>query len=488
MADHSSQSERRRIVVVGGGITGLSAAHRLIELSQQQGASVEVILLEASSRCGGVFGSERIGDYLIERGADSFITNKPWGVNLCRRLGLEGELISTDDRYRRSLILHRGKPVQTPDGFNLLAPGQWWPLFRSPLLSWAGKLRVAAELFVPKLKVPQDESLAEFVRRRFGNEVLENVVQPLVGGIYTSDPEQLSLRATLPRFPEMEQQFGSVIRGLRRQAASSRQQEGASGARYGLFATLAGGMQQLLDRLEGRVGDQAIVRKSTSVQYIRRLGSGYEIVTESDVIAADGVVVTLPTYRSATLVQSWAPELARRLDEIKYASSAIVVSGHQLADIDHPVDAFGLVIPQREQRRILAVSFLSRKFPSRAPEGRIILRTFVGGAMQPEEMERSDAELEQLVLEELQSVLGVRGRPDFVRVARYNRAMPQYHVGHLERVGEIERLAGELPGFELAGNAYRGVGVPDAVHSGEQAARRLWESIFPARVKGEGVA
>ena len=171
MADHSSQSERRRIVVVGGGITGLSAAHRLIELSQQQGTSVEVILLEASSRCGGVFGSERIGDYLIERGADSFITNKPWGVNLCRRLGLEGELISTDDRYRRSLILHRGKPVQTPDGFNLLAPGQWWPLFRSPLLSWAGKLRVAAELFVPKLKVPQDESLAEFVRRRFGNEV-----------------------------------------------------------------------------------------------------------------------------------------------------------------------------------------------------------------------------------------------------------------------------------------------------------------------------
>ncbi|MCA9088571.1 MAG: protoporphyrinogen oxidase [Planctomycetaceae bacterium] len=488
MADHSSQSERRRIVVVGGGITGLSAAHRLIELSQQQGASVEVILLEASSRCGGVFGSERIGDYLIERGADSFITNKPWGVNLCRRLGLEGELISTDDRYRRSLILHRGKPVQTPDGFNLLAPGQWWPLFRSPLLSWAGKLRVAAELFVPKLKVPQDESLAEFVRRRFGNEVLENVVQPLVGGIYTSDPEQLSLRATLPRFPEMEQQFGSVIRGLRRQAASSRQQEGASGARYGLFATLAGGMQQLLDRLEERVGDQAIVRKSTSVQSIRRLGSGYEIVTESDVIAADGVVVTLPTYRSATLVQSWAPELARRLDEIKYASSAIVVSGHQLADIDHPVDAFGLVIPQREQRRILAVSFLSRKFPSRAPEGRIILRTFVGGAMQPEEMERSDAELEQLVLEELQSVLGVRGRPDFVRVARYNRAMPQYHVGHLERVGEIERLAGELPGFELAGNAYRGVGVPDAVHSGEQAARRLWESIFPAPVKGEGVA
>lgn len=484
------------VVVVGGGITGLSAAHRLLELAQQQGQRIEVTLLEGSQRYGGLFGTERIGDYLIEHGADSFITNKPSAINLCHRLGLGNDLISTDDRYRRSLILYRGQPVATPDGFNLLAPSQWWPMLTSPLLSWAGKARVAAELFVPRGKPDGDESLAEFVRRRFGQELLDKVVQPLVGGIYTSDPEKLSLKATLPRFIEMEQKYGSVIRGLRKQTSTSQQTEGASGARYGLFASLAKGMGQLQDALAERVRNLGALRLASRVVAIDRTPGSDESsqngwtlhLQNGDRLSANGVIIALPAHAAADLVEPHGADLASELRGIEYASSAIVVTGHSLSEISHPLDAFGLVVPHRERRRILAVSFLSRKFLGRAPEGKIILRTFVGGAMQPAEFDQSDEQIERSVSLELKEILGVHHAPEFVRVARYANSMPQFHVGHLAKVARIEQLASQISRLELAGNAYHGVGIPDSVQSAEAAAQRVWESIFPAPEMGTGVA
>lgn len=480
------------VAVVGGGITGLSAAHRLLELAREQSRSLQVTLLEGSGRYGGLFGTERIRDYVIEHGADSFITNKPSAINLCHRLGLGNDLIPTDDRYRRSLILYRGQPVATPDGFNLLAPSQWWPMLTSPLLSWAGKARVAAELFIPRGKADQDESLGEFVRRRFGQELLDKVVQPLVGGIYTSDPEKLSLRATLPRFIEMEQKYGSVIRGLRKQSSASQQTEGASGARYGLFASLANGMGQLQDALAKRVREHGTLRLGARVNSIapsNTLQPTWNLrLDNGELLSANAVILALPAHGAANLVEPHGANLASELRGIEYASSAIVVTGHDLSEISHPLEAFGLVVPHRERRRILAVSFLSRKFAGRAPAGKIILRTFIGGAMQPAEFDQSDEQIERSVLLELKEILGVQGAPEFVRIARYANSMPQFHVGHLARVARIEQLASQIPRLELAGNAYHGVGLPDSVQSAEAAAQRVWESIFPAPEMGTGVA
>ncbi len=461
-----------RIAIVGGGITGLAAAHRLLELQPKVASSVT--LFEASPRLGGVVGTQHIGDYTLELGPDSFITNKPWAVNLCRRLGIEDRLIPTDARYRRSLVLRRGRPVAVPEGFQLMTPARVWPVLTSPIFSWWGKVRMGCEYFLPAKQDVHDESLGHFVRRRFGQEVLDRLVQPLVGGIYTSNPERLSLRATLPRFLDMEQQHGSLIRASRTAAKSAGANEHASGARYGLFATLAGGTQELVQVLADRISREAQIHVGCPVTRLVPLESGgYELTAQGQPPQIfDRVILTLPTYRVAELVQPFAAEWSRALREIEYASTTIVVSGHRLADIRHPLDAFGLVIPAIEHRRILAVSFTSRKFPNRAPEGHVQLRTFVGGAMQPEYFGLSDEDTKQLVREELREILGVTGTPDFEVVARYPRSMPQYHVGHLERVQRIRELAAQFPGLGLAGSSYDGVGLPDSIHSGEQAAEQ----------------
>jgi oxygen-dependent protoporphyrinogen oxidase len=333
---------------------------------------------------------------------------------------------------------------------------------------------MGCEYFLPARKSEDDESLADFVRRRFGREALERLVQPLVGGIYTSDPEKLSLRATMPRFLEMERRHGSLIRALRTKVRDA-DRESSSGARYGLFTTLRGGMSELLDTLALRVREGGDVRVGTRIGQLARMGNGWRVTTDAgDSSEFDAVVLAVPAYRAADLVTPFADDLACQLRQIEYASSAIVVSGHRLADVQHPLDAFGLVIPAIERRKVLAVSFTSRKFPDRAPEGCVQLRTFVGGAMQPEMFALSDEEILQTVRGELRELLGVGGEPDFAIVARYPRAMPQYHVGHLERVAAIEAAAARFAGLALAGNAYHGVGVPDCVQSAETAAQRLY--------------
>lgn len=451
-------------------MTGLAAAHRLLEL--QASRPTEVTLFEASPRLGGLVGTQHIGGYTLELGPDSFITNKPWAVDLCRRLGLEGRLVPTDARYRRSLVLRRGRPVEVPEGFQLMTPAKVWPVLTSPIFSWWGKLRMGWEYFLPAKLDVDDESLASFVRRRFGQEVLERLVQPLVGGIYTSDPEKLSLKATLPRFLEMERKYGSLIRASRQMAKTASRDEQASGARYGLFATLAGGTSELIQALADRVAQTAKVITNAPVTQLTPLSAGgYSLSAEGqDAATFDRVILTLPTFRIAELVESFASDWAQALREIEYASTTIVVSGHRLSDIKHPLDAFGLVIPAIERRRILAVSFTSRKFPNRAPEGHVQLRTFVGGAMQPEYFQLSDDDTKQLVREELRDLLGVTGTPDFEVVARYPRSMPQYHVGHIARVARIREMGAKYPGLMLAGSAYDGVGLPDSIHSGEFAA------------------
>lgn len=468
-----------RIAVIGSGISGLAAAHRLIELRALHGiADVAIELFDAAARLGGCFGTERIGDYVIETGADSFVTDKPWGVDLCRRLGLESRLIGIDSRYRRALIVKRGRTWPVPEGLSLMAPASINALWRTPLLSLTGRLRAAAEYLVPVRREVGEESIAAFAVRRFGQEMYDRVIQPLVGGIYTGDPARLSLAATFPRFIEMEQRAGGLIRAMRsRQPVKAESAD--SGVRYGLFAAPRDGMSELQDALRDRIASAAVIHQARRVTGVRRTASpGFEIDTDDGSRHSfDAVIIALPAWRAAEVLDGSAPHLANELKAIEFASSAIVVTGHRLADIAHPLDAAGVVVPHREKRRILAVSFLSRKFPSRAPADRVILRTFVGGALQPELFNLDDERLSQLVYSELSDLLGVRGTPDFTRIVRYDRAMPQYTLGHLERVSRIEQLASGIPGLQLAGNAYHGVGVPDCIHSGENAAERAWSHL-----------
>ncbi|MDA1231564.1 MAG: protoporphyrinogen oxidase, partial [Planctomycetota bacterium] len=427
--------------------------------------------------------------FLMELGPDSFITNKPAAIQLCEEIGFADQLIPTDARFRRSLILRNGKPLPVPDGFMLMAPAKLSAILTTPILSLAGKLRLLGEALIPRRAENDDESLGSFVRRRFGKQALERLIQPLVGGIYTADPELLSLKATMPRFLEMEQSHGSVIRATMAQQKRDRarnsgqntesEDTSGSGARYGLFATAAGGLSDMVAAIEqalkksGRV-EIHLGAEVAAVDRTPGATSSWTVQLQGKAPAAFGsVIVTLPAYAAANILKGVIrPELYTALRSIEYASSAIVVSGHQLSDFNHPMDAFGLVVPAIEQRRILAVSCSSRKFPDRAPAGHILLRTFVGGAMQPELLANDSETIVDFVNDELRSIFGMNTEPMFSEVIRYSKAMPQYHVGHLDRVAGIESLLHDYPGLHFAGSAYTGVGIPDSIASGRAAADR----------------
>ncbi|HET6326757.1 MAG TPA: protoporphyrinogen oxidase [Planctomycetaceae bacterium] len=481
-----------RVAVIGGGLSGLAAAHRIIELAERSRTPVHVELFEAGPRLGGAIWTERVGDCIAELGADSFITNKPAAIELCRRLGLVDRLIATESAHRQALVLRRGKPVPIPEGFMLMAPAQIWPVLASPIFSPWGKLRMGLEYFIPRRADSRDESVASFVRRRLGTEALDRLVQPLIAGIYTSDPEKLSLAATLPRFIEMEQRHGSLIRAARTQRrAAEDSSEGAareSGARYGLFASLRDGMSELIDALVRRIEGAGVIHRNRRVRTLRRGGEGDgEFTVETSdgrELAFDVIIVSLPATRAAGLLSSVDGDLSGALAEIEYASSAIVVTGHHERDVEHSMKASGLVIPAVERRKILSVSFASRKFAGRAPAGEVVLRTFVGGALQPELLQRSDEDLTRLVCSELGDILGVRGEPTFVRVSRHDGAMPQYHIGHRDRVARIKALVAGHSRLALAGNAYEGVGIPDCVQSGENAAQRVFSALVPTNSLG----
>ncbi|HCO27079.1 MAG: protoporphyrinogen oxidase [Gimesia sp.] len=477
----NQSSPAKRIAVVGGGITGLSAAFHLQELAQEKNQPVEVTLFESQPEAGGWIGTISQDGYRIDTGADMFITNKPAAIELCQRLGLEDQLISTNQQYRGALILKDGTPVPVPLGFELMTPSRILPMLKTPLLSPIGKLRMGLEYFLPRRTSESgldadDESLAQFVTRRFGREALTRLIQPLVAGIYTSDPEKLSLRATLPRFLDMERDHRSLIKAIRKQKKQTKSAE-ATGARYGLFAAFKEGMQTLIRTLADRISSTGTILYEHRVTHVAAADSGYDLTIESAVETQtqhfDAVLLTTAAPQAGQMLEAYAPVLSGLLKQIEYASTAIQVSVHRQENIKHPLHAFGLVIPAAEQRKIFAVAFASRKFPGRAPEGCVQLRTFVGGAMQSELLEHSDDELNAIVNQELADILGVSGEPIFSKLLRHNQSMPQYHLGHLQLVERIEQSAATLAGLELAGNAYRGVGIPDCIHSAEQAAERL---------------
>ncbi len=463
-----------RVAVVGGGIAGLAAAHRLTELSRARGIALEITLLEARDRLGGTIATERAGGFLIEAGPDSFLSEKPWALALCQRLGVSDRLVRTNDRFRKTFVVHRGRLHPVPEGFQLLAPARLAPLLTSPLFSWLGTLRMAMDLVLPRRRSGEDESLGAFVRRRLGREALERVAQPLAAGIYTADPEQLSLAATMPRFLEMERRQRSVILALWKAARRSPESgKGTSGARWSLFVTFAEGMEELVRVLAERLPPGS-VRLKERVDAVLREGAVWKVsLSAESTLQADAVVLATEAYQGARLSRYLDPALARLLETIPYAPAATVTLAYRREEIPHPLDGFGFVVPRVEGRPILACTFSSVKYPGRAPEGFVLLRVFLGGALNAEILQDDDERLLALSRSELAEVLGVVAPPCLSRVHRFPASMAQYHLGHLDRVAAIERRAAAHPGLALAGGAYRGVGIADCIRSGEEGASRV---------------
>ncbi len=474
------------IAVIGAGISGLAAAYR----AHKSGA--RVTLLEASARVGGVIHTMHEQGCVLEAGPDCWASNKPAGVELVRELGLEGELIGTREGVRRSFVLHHGVLKRLPEGFFLISPMSLGALIRTPILSRRGKLRMAYELLVPRRWGGHDESLASFVRRRFGQEALERIAQPMIAGIYTADPEKLSLKATFPQFIQYEQEHGSVIRALKAHAKAhggSRGQTGTSkqteidtkpaGPRYGMFVTLKQGMGAMSDALAAALPPDSI-RLNANVLAIHPEPNGVSIALPGGPEQFDGAVVALPAQVAAGLLSGTDAALSSALNEIEYAGAAVVNFIFERKQIGHAMDGIGAVIPAVEGRKLIAFSFSSVKFEGRAPDDLAIVRVFMGGALAPEVARLPENDLRETALGELRGLIQVTGEPRFAHVASHRDAMPQYHVGHLDRVARIRELAAKHPALALCGNTFDGVGIPDCIRGGIEAVAALLNHIGPA--------
>ncbi|MDR3616224.1 MAG: protoporphyrinogen oxidase [Candidatus Obscuribacterales bacterium] len=469
-----------KVAIVGAGITGLTAAHRLLRRSTSS-CQFHVSLFEADSRVGGIISTRYEKNCTLEDGPDSFITFKPGGIELCQELGLEEQIITTNSRFRRAFVAWKGQLEPIPEGFNMIAPTRFDKLFASKLFSRTGKLRMAFEQFIPKGPRLTDESVASFVRRRFGKEALTRIGQPLIGGIYTADPETLSLRATVPKYLDYEQKYGSVTKGLLAEQSKTQKNQKTShaGARYSAFVSFDKGVGVLVDTLVESIG-KSNIHTNTKIkdlnyqeetrQWDLRFDSG-----ESQKF--DHVILTTPSYVSADLLKSIDPELAANLGNIEYASSAVLNLVFNREQIQHSLDGFGFVVPAKENRQIIAGSFTSVKFPNRCPENQAILRVFLGGAMQERILQNDDQTLIKIALSELNHYVKFTGAPLSTSVKRYARSMPQYKLNHHLLSDSLLTSIKRHSGLYIAGAYINGVGIPDCIASANKACEALMESL-----------
>jgi protoporphyrinogen/coproporphyrinogen III oxidase len=440
----------QHVVIVGGGISGLSAAYDLAR------AGIAHTLFEKSTRLGGVIETRVQDDCILECGPDSFLSAKPEALALIKELGLEGEIIGSNDHQRTTHILKHGKLVPLPEGVMMIVPTRVMPMVNSNLLGWGTKIRMGFELLRRPKRYP-DRSVAAFVVDHFGQETLDYLAEPLLSGVYGGDPYQLSAASVLPRFVEMEAAQGSLGR-----AAMSSKRPAAGGS---LFKTLASGLGTLIETL----ATYANV-KHTAVEAIERRASAFRIRANGDWLDATNVIVATPAPAAIPLIQGIEPELARMLGTIPYSSSAIVSMVFEEAKFDGQRAGFGFLVPKRERDRLAACTFVGTKFSHRAPEDRILLRCFFGGIGDEAVLSESDESLVIIAREELRRILGLTAAPLFTNISRWPKSMAQYTVGHSVRVVEIKKRAAAIPGLHLAGNAYDGIGIPDCVRSGRQAA------------------
>jgi oxygen-dependent protoporphyrinogen oxidase len=484
------------VAIVGGGIAGLATAYYLQQKARQADLPLTYSLIESAPAFGGKIRTDVQDGFVIEGGPDSFITQKPAALRLCRELGLGDRLVGTNDAQRKVYVLDGGRLRPLPDGVMLVVPTKFTPFALSPLISLPGKARMGLDLFIPPRRENSDESLANFIRRRLGQEALDKIAEPLMAGIHVADPERLSLQATFPRFIALEQKYGSLIKGMLAQKARSVRNHNGTGPKLPLFMTLRGGLRELVEALAARLEGELLL--GTRVVELERdpgnstSGDGrYRLGLENgQTLLADAVILATPAYVAAGLVEPMHPALAAELRAIRYVSTATVSLGFRRAEFEHPLNGFGFVsararpprsVPRAEGKKsrpssnvsLAACTWTSTKFNGRAPDEHVLVRGFVGGPRHEELVDLPDQTLVEGVREELRRVMGVHARPVVTRIYRWPQANPQYDVGHLERVGQIEALAADLPDLYFTGSAYRGVGIPDCIEQGQNTAEAV---------------
>jgi len=472
-----------KIIIIGGGIAGLAAAVHLKSGAKAHGKTVEVILLEKSRHIGGKILTERAGDFLIEGGPDSFLPEKVWTVNLAKHLGLEREMLPSNDEFKGTFIYSDRELHPLPEGVMLMVPTMFWPLAKSRLISWPGKLRMGMDLFIPRRKTREDESLASFVTRRLGRECLEKIAEPLVAGIHTSNPDNMSVLATFPRFVQMEQKSGSLILGMlaalknRPQATLSGPPPKPGAPRMTYFMSFKHGMDTLPKACADYIGKGSI-RLGASVRAVEPRGKEWSVfLTTGEELRADHVVLGAAAYDSANMIKGFNANLATQMNAIQWSSSGTVTLAFKRDDVKVPLRGFGFIVPKAENRRINASTYSSIKWSYRAPDDTIMLRAFVGGGHHEELVhELDDTALTTAVLEELDTILGLKAAPAFAKVYRWFKGMPKFTVGHLDRMALIDRRVALHPGLHLIGCSYKGIGIGDCVHEAEIAAEKILKS------------
>lgn len=462
-----------RVVIVGGGIAGLSAAYYAVKKSREQELDVKVTLLESDARWGGKITTERVdtegGRFIIEGGPDTFLAAKPYAVALCEELGLAKRLQGTNPHRRNTYVLNGGKLLPLPDGLAMMIPTNVPAMLKTGLMSWPGKARMGLDFLLPPAPLDGDESLGAFVSRRLGREAYENLIEPLMSGIYAGDGDRLSLASTFPYLRELEIKYGSLARGALNMRSRSHGKT-LPGSRSA-FLTPSTGLSEIVEALIHRLQD-ADLRLNTRASRISNIDSAYVVELEAgEALQADSVILATPAYVSAGLLDAFDPELASALRAIPYASTATVSLAYRESDLARQLDGYGYVIPRRAGRRALACTWTSTKFPHRAPQGYALIRVFAGRAGQS--LPWNEPDLLSLAREELRLTLGITADPLLARVFMWDKAMPQYNLGHPDLLKRIDAAAGDHPGLALAGNGYRGIGIPDCIRSGELAVEKV---------------
>ncbi len=465
----------KRIGILGGGIAGLSAAWSL-EKARRAGQEIEYRLYEAAGRLGGVIASETVDGCVVEAGPDSFLTEKAAAAQLCREIGLGDDLLGSNDAERKTYIVVGKRLIPLPDGLMFMVPTRLVPTALSPLFSLRTKLQMAREFLFPPQPATGDESVAEMTRRHFGQETVDRLVSPLLAGVYGGDADELSVRAVLARMAQMEQKHRSLTRAM---LAARRQRGRSKTATPPLFTTLRGGMSQMVDAIAAQLPPEwvhlstevhAIDRVERARRAAQREPTGWVVETPFGPERFDALILALPAWGSASLLRPIDHPLAEALSGVPYSSSITVTLGYEIGRLLSLPSGFGFLVPATENHSLLACTFVHAKFAGRVPVGKGLLRCFLGGSRNDELLDQSDARLTVIVLKELEQILGLKAPPSFVRIHRSRQAMAQYGVGHLDRVQLIRDRIAELPGIALAGNAYQGIGVPDCIRTGQEAA------------------
>lgn len=481
----SKQQKPKKIAVVGGGIGGLSAAYAMEKEADARGLNLKIELFEKQGRMGGNIQTDHIDNFIVEGGPDCVYSEKPAALKLCKELGLEGQFLQTREEKKGTFVYWNNKLHDLPEGVILMIPTMILPILFSSLISIPGKLRMALEPFIPKRTNKEEETLSQFVKRRLGKELLEKIAEPLVGGIHAGNPETMSINASFPRFVDLEQKHGSLIRGMLSRKKQMVSMSKRKPPKYTMFMTLKNGLQDLTITLQKKLRKTKIHENKEALN-IKRKTDGYELSFKNEQPRLyDSIIIATPSYATANLVKGVNTLLADKLLEIPYVSTATVSLAYSSSNLKQIQNGFGFIVPKISKRKIMAATYTSNKFLCRAPDGKMLIRCFVGGAQNEDLVFLDDEEMSKMVKDELKEIAGIGSQPIFTKIYRWKKAMPQYVIGHIDRVKKIEELFSECPGLFPSGNAYNGIGISDCILKSSKVAESVVNFLLKGPLKKE---